>query len=414
MRIAINALLAVAVLAGAGGLVHYLLRTKPEAERQETGPVATLVTVQAASPADVRVVVPAMGTVGPAQSVVLQPQVTGQIVEESANMRRGGRFAEGEVMLRIDPRDYELAVRQAQAGVERAEFDLRVEQGRQTIARREWAILEEDLVLSEADRDLALRQPHLRNAQAALDAAKSSLEQAQLALERTTIRAPFNCLVLRDFVDVGQLVSPQAQIAEAVGTDEAWVQVAVPVERLELIDVPDQDAGGPERGSPARVVYATGSAGTTERQGHVLCICGDVEPAGRMARLLVAVEDPFGLNPKNGGVPLLQSAYVRVEIQGPVLHDVFVLPRSALREGGQVWVMGDDGRLEVRDVSIAWRREGDVVVSDGLSDGDLVVTSMIPTPIPGMALRTADDGSIEEGEAARAATSAGTAEDQAE
>jgi RND family efflux transporter MFP subunit len=388
MRIVINLVLAVAVLAGAAGLAVYLVRTRPEAEREESAPQATLVTVVAVSPADERVMVPAMGTVGPAQSVVLQPQVTGRIVHEAANMRRGGRFAEGEIMVRIDPRDYELAVRQARAAVERAGFDLRVEQGRQTIARREWEILEEGIALSEADRDLALRRPHLQNAEAALDAAESSLEQAELALERTDISAPFNCLVLRDYVDVGQLVSPQAQIAEIVGTDEAWVQVAVPVERVGLIDVPDQEPGGEQRGSPARILYAAGPDQVVERRGHVLCLCGDVDPAGRMARMLVVVEDPFGLRPENAGTPLLQDAYVRAEIEGPLLRNVFVVPRVALREGGQVWAMDENGRLDVRDVSIAWRREADVLVDDGLSDGDLVVTSMIPTPIPGMALRT--------------------------
>jgi RND family efflux transporter MFP subunit len=316
---------------------------------------------------------------------MLQPQVTGQVVELDPRLGRGGRFREGEVILTIDPRDYELAVRQARAAVERAEFDLRVERGRQTIAQHEWEMLEETTSLSRADRDLALRKPHLKNAQAALDAAKSSLEQAELSLERTVIRAPFNCLILRDMVDIGQLVNPQAQIAEIVGTDTAEVEVAVPVDRLHLIAVAGDDGS---RGSKAHVIYAAGPGGNVEKEGHVLSICGDVDPAGRMACLLVEVADPFCLEESNPGTPLLQGTYVRVEIEGPLMRDVFVVPREAVREGGQVWVMDEDERLEVRDVSIAWRREDDVVIDEGLAAGDRVVTSLLPTPIPGMALRS--------------------------
>lgn len=385
MRIAVNILLAVVLVAGGAGIARKLILTKPEAERQETPPEAALVRAVEMQARDEQITIPAMGTVGAAESVVLQPQVTGQIVEQGPELRRGGRFSKGDVIARIDPRDYELAVRQAKASVERAEFDLRVEQGRQTIAQREWALLADDVTLSGADRELALRQPHLRNSRAALDGAKSALALAELGLERTVIRAPFNCLVLRSFVDLGQLVSPQAQIAEIVGTDEAWVEVAVPVDRLHLIRVPN---GGGTVGSPAKVVYPIGPTGRIEREGNVLCMCGDVDPAGRLARMLVVVPDPFGIADDRPGMPLLQGAYVRVEIEGPVLEDVFVVPREALREGDQVWVMDGEDRLDVRDVTIVWRREDEVLVSEGIGAGERVVVSLLPTPIPGMALRT--------------------------
>jgi RND family efflux transporter MFP subunit len=389
MRIIVHVVLALVVVAGGVGIMQRLIATKPEPRRQETPLTAALVTVVEMQPRDEQIVVPAMGTVGPAQSVVLQPQVTGQILEQSPELRRGGRFRHGDVIARIDPRDYELAVDQAMAAVERAQFELRVEEGRQTIARREWDLLQDKIQPSETDRELALRQPHLRNARAAADAAESALAQAKLALDRTVIRAPFNCMVLRSFVDPGQLVSPQGQIAEIVGTDEAWVEVAVPVERLSMIRVP---AGDGDVGSPATVIYSVGPQDRVERPGHVLCICGDVEPAGRLARLLVAVPDPFGLADGTAGAPLLMGAYVKTEIQGPTLEGVFVVPRVALREGDQVWVMDRSDRLDVRDVTIAWRRESDVLVSEGLAPGDRVVTSMIPTPIPGMELRTDERG----------------------
>ncbi len=384
VRVAITIVIVLAVLAaGIGGAVYMVMtRAKPAMTPPEPKP--TLVRAVTVHRTDEQVTVPAMGIVGAAQSVVVQPQVSGRIVEQSPQLRRGGRFRTGDVMLRIDPRDYELAIDQQQAAVERARYELAVERGRQTIARREWELLEAEGAAGVADRELALRIPHLRNAEASLRAAESALARAELDLERTTITAPFNAFVKDEIVDLGQLISPQTPVATLIGTDQFWVDVAVPVDRLGWIPIPTTQGPG---GSPAVIEHSTGARGAIKRRGHVLCLCGDVDPVGRMARLLVAVDDPFDLSGGNGGLPLLLGAYVRVGIEGSTLEGVYVVPRTAMHDGDRVWVMDEADRLAVRPVTVAWRREDDVLISGGLEDGDRVVMTNLPSAVPGMWLR---------------------------
>ncbi|MFH1737990.1 MAG: efflux RND transporter periplasmic adaptor subunit, partial [bacterium] len=115
---------------------------------------------------------------------------------------------------------------------------------------------------------------------------------------------------------------------------------------------------------------------------------------GRMARLLIAIKDPLGPRSENGAseFPLLIEDYVRVEIEGGILGGIFVIPRSALREGDRVWIMDENDRLLVRKVQIPWREEGTVWVSEGIRESERIVTSSITTPLPGMVLRVSTEG----------------------
>ena len=132
-------------------------------------------------------------SVVPAESVTLQPQVGGEIVSVSDDLEPGGLFRSGDELLRIDPRDYELAVLQRESEVAQAQSSLRLEQGQQTIAKREFEILNESM--QDDDRELVLRKPQLESVRAQLALAKAKLEQAKLDLQRSRIRAPFNAIV---------------------------------------------------------------------------------------------------------------------------------------------------------------------------------------------------------------------------
>jgi len=124
----------------------------------------------------------------------------------------------------------------------------------------------------------------------------------------------------------------------------------------------------------------------------VVRVLGDLDPVGRMARLLVAVKDPFQLERpplSQSEFPLLLGAYVKVEMQGPWLENVFVIPRKAFREGDRVWLMAGEKKLAIQKVTVVWRRKADVMVR-GLSPGDQIITSRISAPVAGMELGGAD------------------------
>jgi RND family efflux transporter MFP subunit len=376
------------VLAGAGiALALYL--TRPEVESKTPPPFTILVETITAAPATRRVVVPATGTVEAARRVRLQPEVAGKVVEVSDRLIPGGHFAADELLLRIDPRDYQHAVEQARARVAEAELALRQEEGRGAVAEREWQLFEEDVPATEAGKALALRRPHLQRARAALAAARSQLEKARRDLERTRLRAPFPALVLEESVDPGQHVSPQTPVATLVGTEAYWVRVAVPVDDLRWLDWPGRPGG---EGSAAVVVQNLGDGRTRERRGRVVRLLGDLDPAGRLARLLVRIADPLarGDEAPADAEPLLLNAYVRVRLQGRELAGVFVLPRRALRDGEKVWIMDEEDRLAIRPVRVAWRGATEVYVDEGLAEGERIVVSNIPTATPGLRLmRTA-------------------------
>jgi RND family efflux transporter MFP subunit len=464
-RVLVQAVLPLGIVAIAGWSAWWLVTTKPQVERARPEQPVTPVRVETARLETHAITVEGMGEVLPAQQVVLRPQVSGLVIELSPQLVPGGRFLKGDRVARIDSSDYDLAVEQAKTAVEqtaaaveqaetavklaaaavrqaetavklskasireaettvkRAEAELALEQGRQLIAQREWSMLGKDVPRSDVSRDLALRKPQLRIAEAAVDAAKErlaaakldqqsvqlqldrakleekgsrqrldsarldrkraqfQLDQATLNRTRTTITAPFNATVIREDVDLGQLVNPQAALATLIGTDRFWVQTAVPLGRLARLRLPDADGSG---GSKATVLHATGADGGISHPGRLVRVLSDVDPRSRMARVLIEVEDPLRL--KSGGVPLLTESFARVEIEGRPVADAAEIQRTALREGGRVWLMTDDGTLAVRTVEVAWRRK-DTVLVRGLREGERVIDSSIAAPVPGMPLR---------------------------
>ncbi len=384
---ALQVVVPIAIIIGGGALAAALISMRPHATQAEVEEVATPVEVVIAAPTTLPARVEGTGTVVADAQVVLTPQVGGRIVSVSDALRPGGIVGKGDVLARIDPRDYQLAVTQADSQVAQAQVNLELEQQRAEVAQREWELVGEDRSVDDAA--LALRQPQLRSAEQALAAAEASLSSAKLSLERSVLRAPFDALVLSEGVDVGQVVGQATQVATLVGTERLRVEVQIPVEDLPSLDIPGM---GAETGSPAHVVQelTRGGAGerTIERDGTVMGLGGQIDPATRTATVLIAVDDPLG---DGSGLPLLPGAYVEVSMSGRPLPQVATVPDAAVHEGAVVWLVGEGERLVRRDVTVGWRRDGQLYVTDGLSAGDRVVTSPLSLPVEGMAVRVIVD-----------------------
>jgi len=392
----IQVVLAILIVGLGAAVVVAFKMSKPEPATSESESRGLLVQTERVSAGDHEVHVRAQGQVMSARRVVLSPQVAGKITWVNDELVPGGRIAENARLLRLDGRDYQLALQSRSADVNRASLELQLEQRRQAIAEREWNNFGEESAsgATEADdpgRALALRQPQVENAEVTVGAAESAVQQARLNLQRTAIRAPFNAMVLSESVDVGQYVAPGSQLATLVGTDEAWVQVSLPVEALPSISFPERDG----EGSPAQVRFDVGGQEVV-RQGRVLRLLPDLDASGGMARILVAIDDPFALEREGEDapkVPLLLGSFVTVDIDVPALSDVVEVPRLAVREGGKVFVMNGESQLEIRELQIVWGREDSVLVREGLVDGERVITSRVPTPVAGMVLR--EEGTAE-------------------
>ncbi len=368
----------VVIAIGGAGLVA-LVATKPTPQKTAVEPLPTRVEIRSVRLGSEPIRVSGMGTVIPARQVELRPEVSGRILEFHERLVPGATFPAGSTLLSIDAADYRFALEQARADVERARFELEIERGRQTIAKKEFELLGRDKTMAESDAELALRRPHLRNAKATLTSAKARLEQAKLNLERTSLRAPFNAFVQSESVDLGQLVTPNTVVATLVGTDVFWVQLSVPVSALEWLR---------DEASIPAVIRHQVPGSTIEKDGHVIHVLPDLDPRGRMARVLVAIDDPLDLEEDPAlRRPLLLSSYVEVLLRGRTAEQVAVVPRSALRDGSQVYLMNADEQLEIRTVSTVWRGRTTVYVDSGLEDGDRLITSRIAAPVRGMRLR---------------------------
>lgn len=369
---------------GLAGAV-YLIKTTEKPKKRKPPQWVPVVRVIEAQRSSYQVTVTAAGTVIPSRRILLRARVSGRVVAIHPEFSEGGYLEKGDTVVTLDDADYRLALEQKKGDAVNSQYALEVEQGRQEVARREWQLLGSEASSEKPKTALALREPHLKKALADVEVARIQVQKAQLDLERTRIKSPFNALVISRNVDVGSQVSPQDTLAELVGTDSYWVQVSLPVDRLDRIVIPrDHD----KRGSPVSIHYARGH----QLEGRVVRLLGDLETEGRMARVLVEVLDPLRKAPVSPpGPPLLIGEYVRVDIQGEILTDVVVIPRTALRDQQAVWLLKPDMTLDIRRVTPVWRDKDTVVLQNALHAGDRIIVSELAAPIAGMRLHLASE-----------------------
>jgi RND family efflux transporter MFP subunit len=383
-RWVVNIVLSIALIAAGIAGAAYIGKTAPKARKRPPVKPLPLVKVIDVHPKAERIVVPAMGTVIPAQEIVLESRVAGEIVSIHPEFTVGGHLKKGSEVLQIDPQDYELALTLAMARVKDAESKLKVLKAEAAAAKDEWRVINRNRAgKNNKPSPLLIKEPQLSAAQAMLIAEKADEKKARLDLARTKISAPFNAMVRKKQVDIGSQVSSQDPLAELVGTDVYWIQASMPVDRLNWIMIP-RNSGEP--GAKVRIFYRNG----IELTGTVIKLLGELEAEGRMARVLVEVKDPLGLNmAEKKHPPLLIGEYVRMEIEGRQLKNVFRIPRTALRDNTRIWLVSNDGKLEIRTVETLWRDTQTVLLTDGLQPGEQLIVSDLSKPIDGMPLQVA-------------------------
>lgn len=382
---AIKIILVILIVGGAMAVYKYYMDTSPKARRQKPPRQAKLVQVISAQKGRCPTVVPAMGPVVPARQVTLQPQVAGTIVKMSDALIPGGIVQAGEELIAIDPRDYKVLVQQRQGDVAQARKNLKVEQGNQALAKQEYKLLGE--VIADEDRELVLREPQLASAQAALESVQAALQKAQLDLIRCNISVPFNAIIQEKHVDLGTTVSLSSRLATLIATDEAWIELKVPISELTWLTIPQKNG---DAGSSVRI-YNTLAWGPGQfRTGRVVRLYGELEAEGKLAQLLVVVDDPFCVKPANRDKPrLLIGSFVNAQIEGRTLESVFAIERPLIHDN-TVWIMDAEGQLEIRPVQIIFSGPKEVFVSDGLTENEQLVVTDIAAPVAGMPLRLAE------------------------
>ena len=360
-------------------MVLFARRQAPVKEVQEfDGVLVETVTVQRG---DHIVTVAATGIVQARQKTEIVAQVSGQVTLLADEFIAGGMFKKGETLFRLEDVDYRLAVEGAEANLAAAELELAMVKGRARVARDEWQRLQ----VGQGDPNpLVLYEPQLKNAEGRVTAANAALKQAGINLQRTEVRAPFNCLVLSEGIDLGQYVRAGATVGTLLGTDTAEIVVPLPLDALPWLTIPR--GGG--KGTAATVRFAAGAI-HYDWPGTLVRTLGEVDPLGRMARVVVAVDDPYLLQQPTTDErpPLAVGSFVDLELQGKLLPAVSILARRALRDADTVWVVDAGSLLRIRQVQVLRRERESVLIGEGLQDGERVIVTALAGAADGLKVR---------------------------
>jgi len=410
MRKLFRILLPLIVLAVCVGLAFFLMKTAPSPTRKPSKSVVPVVDVLEVKQSDYQVVVASTGTIKPHIQSDLVSEAAGSVIYASPNFTNGGFIEQGELLLRLDPAEYQYAVANINAtlsGVKArlTELDttasnlkksLAIEGQHLALAERQFTrhtkLRKQGTVsqsaLDQSEREYLLRRSSLQSLenslalipaqrqilQADLKLKQAQLASAQLDLDRTQIKAPYKGRVMEQRVDMGQSVSKGSVLADIYAVD--YVEIRLPITDWDASFLTLPEGRGDE---PQQAVMLSASVAGNEYQWHgrIMRTEGMLDARTRQLFLIAQVDDPYAAIP-DGRPPLMIGQFVEAEIPGRLLHDVIVLPRKVIRANDEVLVITPDNRIERRNLNVAWRDQGNVIVHAGLSAGDRVSLTQLP------------------------------------
>jgi multidrug efflux system membrane fusion protein len=329
-------------------------------------------------------IVHTQGTVSPRTEASLVPEVSGRVVNIAESFASGGFFEKGDILLTIDPRDYELAVVAARSQVAQARVRMETEKAQAEVARSEW-----DELGSGQNSPLATRELQFQEAIAAFKTAEAGLEQAERSLERTRIRAPFAGRVRHKTADIGQYVTPGMAVAIIYAVDYVEIRLPIPDSELAYLDLPIDYRGRTKTDAGPEVHLYSEFAGQLHRwTGRIVRAEGEIDPTSRMVHVVAQVDDPYGQGISDKQLPLAVGMFVEAEILGRVVEDAMVIPRSAMRGRETVLVVDDSNRLIMQTVKPLRISRGEAVIGSGLEPGVKICISPIEIVTDSMKVRT--------------------------
>lgn len=360
-----------------------LVATGPRAENKAAPPAPPAVQVASAASIVKRIGVAAQGEVNAKIAASLAAQVAGRVVWVSPNFAEGGAFRQGDTLVRVDDADYRLAVVRARSQVAQAREALAREEAEGELARRDW----QQLGKGEPNA-LALREPQLAQAKAALEAAEAQLQDAELQMARTSVKAPFAGRVRARRANLGDYAAPGAPIADVFSTDIMEIRIALTDADLAQLSVP-LGYLAPSGGGPTAMVSATVAGQASRWTGRLARVDANVDPRTRQVFAVVEVANAF-----RGPAPLAPGLFADVELGGGREERFVTAPRSALKRNEFIYVVRADGTVDVRNVRPAQSTAETVYLREGLKEGEMIVVSTLASPRQGMRVSPIDDKGV--------------------
>lgn len=384
----IRQLLPLIVIALAILIAYIIYVNKPAAKRRPSHPKSLTVETIKLQAQDFPIQIHTQGIVEPRTTTTLIPRIAGEIIKVSPSFRPGGFFEPGDTLLTIDSTDYKLDIKSAQATLSEAIYNFKEEQAQADQAAENW----KRLGRTAAPSDLVLHKPQLARAKAAVDSAKAQLQRVELDLTRTRIKAPYAGRILEQFVDRGQYVSPGNPLAKIFAIDYVEVRLPISEKQRGMIDLPRSYRGESEQpyNGPEATVYATIGGDNYSWKGSVVRTEGSVDRATRQVFVIVQIDNPYHRHADNRP-PLEIGQFVKADIQGKLLKDVYALPRTAVQGNDTIMIVDKDSRLQRKTIKVLWETQDNLMVKEGLSSGEQLCVTYIPFAANNAKVKLASD-----------------------
>ena len=367
-------LIIVGIILAAVAIAMAMVRMQPPPPKKEVVDLDPLVEVLVLEHMTANFEVTSQGSVRPRTETVLSAEVSGTITAISPKFIAGGVFGADEVLLRIDPTNYKVAVDQAEALVRQRQIEF---DGASKLREQGY----------RAEAELA-------SAAAALATARAELVRARRNLERTYIRVPYEGIVRAKEADLGQFVNPGTRLGVVFATDYAEVRLPLTDLDLAFVDLPGAteiaQSGGSDEG-PAVMLTATQKGRTQTWQARIVRTEGVVDESSRVTYAVARIDDPYALH--SGDVPLPMGTFVSATIAGSEAENIIRVPRSVVRGSDELVFVDEENRLRIRQVNIIRGDANFVYLGGGAMVGERVVVTSLETPINGMPIRVRGDES---------------------
>lgn len=376
MRLLLKILLPLLVVVLCVLAAKTVIANRPEPKTRPQFKTSTAVEATRLAPQSYTVTLKTQGEVSPAIEGSLVAQVAGSITEVSEKFVIGGSFRKGDVLAKVDPRDYEIALTLARANLAQARALLAEEQARADQAAGDW----KKLGRKGTPSALTLRKPQLASARANLEGAEGQVQRAQLDLERTNITAMYDGRVRSTQVSLGQYVNPGSALAQTYTTGSAEIRLPFTSNQMKFVDMNGAIA-------KRQSIQLKESGGSDNQWTATMERSEGIDPTSRQYYAVARVDNPYAL-----AIPLDFGQFVEAEVTGLTLDNVFVIPRSALREDKSVLLVDDIGTLQSRDVVVAWKDAEVAVISSGLEAGDILNITSLGSITNGTRVKATIDG----------------------
>ncbi|MFT7564577.1 MAG: RND family efflux transporter MFP subunit [Bacteroidia bacterium] len=371
----------VLVLALGVGVVQALVATKPAPEKKDDALRLVSLYVDEVFTETSNISVQTQGEARPKTEIDLIPQVSGRITFVAEEFAEGAEFSPNTTLIKIEDSEYKLAVVQAEARIAETETNLQRELATAQNKQEQWASKIAEGVIPTP---FALNEPQVAEARAKILSAEAELTEAKLNLSRTQIKVPFLGRVMEKTIGVGQYVNVGTKLGRVFSTDRMEIRLPLTDTQLVELNLPMGYMAAAGQGHPVKFSAVVGGK-ENHWQGHIVRTQAAIDQQTRLVYAIAEVVDPY--HSSESAMPLAVGLFVNAEITSSRQQDAFVIPRLALRNADKVYVINDEEKLEIRTVDVLSTSEDRVLLTNGVANGERVVTSTIPAAVDGMQVK---------------------------